>query len=235
MCAFVSVTGLVGALVAIALWLGGPSIAGGLIEGSLASAGFRGESTSVEVDTDEPWDVLGGRADRITIRAQDATIDQLQAERLQLVLTDADLSGRSFGQVDGRLEGVTLQAADGTAVHAASVDISGPPGEVRASIRIDAAEIERLALAEVQRQTGTEIGSTSIREPDIVSFTVLVFTVEGRFVVESDGALGLAVALPGNPQVRLIADPSIRFDSVQVTDGQLVLGGILSLPALDGL
>ena len=234
MCAVVSLTGVVGALVALALWLGGPSIAGGLIEGSLASAGFRGDPTEVDVESDEPWDLLGGRADRITIRSENATVDQLQAERLQLVLTDADLGGRSFAQVDGRLEGVTLLAADGTAVHASSVDIAGPPGAVRAAIRIDAAEVERLALAEVERQTGTTIGATSLREPDIVSFTVLVFTVEGRFVVEPDGALALAVALPGNPQVRLIADPSIRFDSVRVEDGQLVLGGILNLPALDG-
>jgi hypothetical protein len=127
-----------------------------------------------------------------------------------------------------------LLAADGTAVHAAQVDISGPPGNVQAVIRIDAAEVERLALAEVERQTGTSIGATSLREPDIVAFSVLFFTVEGRFVVEPDGALGLAVALPGSPQVRLIADPSIRFQSVQVTGGQLVLSGTIDLPALDG-
>jgi hypothetical protein len=234
MCAFVSVSGLVGALVALALWFGGPSVAGALIEGSLSEAGFRGERTTVNVETDEPWDLLGGRADRVTIRAENASIDQLQAERFELILQGADLGGRSFSRVDGRLEGVTLLAADGTPVHAAQVDISGPPGEVQALIRIDAAEVERLALAEVERQTGTSIGGTSLREPDIVAFSVLFFTVEGRFVVEPDGALGLAVALPGNPQVRLIADPSIRFESAQVTGGQLVLGGTISLPALDG-
>jgi hypothetical protein len=129
---------------------------------------------------------------------------------------------------------VTLLAADGTAVHAAQVDIAGPPGDVEAVIRVDASEVERLALAEVERQTGVSIGSTSLREPDIVSFSVLFFTVEGRFQVEPDGALGLSVALPGEPEVRLIADPAIAFESVAVTGGQLVLVGTLDLPALDG-
>jgi hypothetical protein len=233
-CAFVSVSALIGAVVAVAMWVGGPTIAGALIEGSLSAAGFRGEQTTVDVQTGEPWDLLAGRADTVTIRAERASIDQLRANRFELVLHDADLSGRSFSRVDGRLEGVTLLAADGTAVHAAQVDIAGPPGDVEAVIRVDASEVERLALAEVERQTGASIGSTSLREPDVVAFSVLFFTVEGRFQVESDGALGLAVALPGDPQVRLIADPAIGFESVTVTGGQLVLTGTLNLPALDG-
>jgi hypothetical protein len=226
-------TGILGAFLAVGVWLGGPGIAGQLIEGSLSDAGFHGEATSVEVETDEPWDLLNGRLDRVTISSERASIDQLEAERLQLVLLDADFGG-GFSQIDGRLDGVTLRAADGTTVHASSVVLSGAPGAVQAQITIDGAEVERLALAEVERQTGVSIGSTSLREPDIVAFSILFITVEGRFLVEPDGALGLSVALPGNPQVRLIADSAITIESVAVRGDQLVLVGSLNLPALDG-
>jgi len=233
-CGLLSVTGLASAILALVAWFGGPTIAGSLVEASLSSAGFRGSNTTVEVITDPPWELLGGRADRVIIRSQDASIDQLQADRLELALLDADLGALSFARVEGRLEGVTLHAADGTSIDAATVDISGTPGAVSAVIRIDAAEVERVALAEIQRQTGVSIGTTRLEPPDLVVFSVFVLQVEGRFAVEPDGSLALAVNLPGNPRVALIADEAIRFESVAVINGQLVLSGTLNLAALGG-
>jgi len=234
MCSLLSVTGIAGAILALVAWFGGPTLAGSMIEASLQSAGFSGSNTTVEVTTDPPFDLLGGRADRVVIRSENATIDQLEADRLELVLLDADLGARGFSRVEGRLEGVTFRAADGTSIEAATVDVAGPPGDVEGVIRIDAAEVERVAAAEVQRQTGVALGSTTLEAPDLVVFSLFLLRVEGRFVVEPDGSLALAVNLPGSPRVALIADPAIRFESVQVTDGQLVLTGTLNLPALDG-
>lgn len=234
MCGLLSVTGIAGVVLLVVAWFGGPALAGSAIEASLASAGFQGSNTTVEVVTDPPFELLGGRADRIVIRSENATIDQLQAERFELSLHDADLGATDFSSVEGRLEGVTLTAANGTAVRAASVDLDGPPGDVEAVITIDGSEVERLALAEVERQTGVAVGSTSLEPPDLVTFSVLFLRVEGRFVVEPEGGLSLAVNLPSSPRVGLIADPSIRFESVQVVAGQLVLTGTVHLPALDG-
>jgi hypothetical protein len=149
-------------------------------------------------------------------------------------LLDADLGATTFTSVEGRLEGVTLRAADGSSIDAASVDLAGSPGDVEAVIRIDDEEVERVALAEIERQTGVAIGNTTLEPPDVVVFSVFLLRVEGRFVVEPDGSLALAVGLPGDPRVPLIADESIRFESVEVLDGQLVLTGTLNLPALDG-
>src|SRR5688500_18103658 len=105
MCGLLSVTGIAGVILLVVAWLGGPSLAGSMIEASLASAGFQGSNTTVEVATDPPFELLGGRADRVVIRSENATIDQLQAERFELALLDADLGATVFSSVEGRLEG----------------------------------------------------------------------------------------------------------------------------------
>src|SRR3954469_12931376 len=113
-CLSVLVLGLV--FVLAVTWLGGPLLAGAVVERVLAGSGFAGDATSVTVTADPPLELLVGHVDRLEVRARDARVGQLDAQRLAVELTDVDLLTRRFSHVDGRLDGVVLHGANGSAV-----------------------------------------------------------------------------------------------------------------------
>jgi hypothetical protein len=230
-CALFSLAGLAALVVAI-FGTFAPGIAGTLASGALGQAGVTGTDTQVNVVSDPPTELLEGRADRVEIRSTSATIGGLQAETVDLALLDVSLANRTWGRIEGRLGGVTLQAADGSLVRAEQVDLAGPPDATVATVRVAGDVVEALALEAVRRNTGLTISDVTLVEPDLVTIGAFGIGVQGRLVVEPDGWLALAVALPGEPRVPLFTPDPLRLQTVAVSGGGLVLTGTIDLAGL---
>ena len=209
-----------------------PGLAATLVQSSLADAGVQGTNTQVVVTTDPPVEVLQGHADRITITSEQATIGDLRADRLALDLIDVDLGTQAFEQVEGRLTDVDLPTASGSRIRAEQVDLAGPANAARATVRIGGAAVEQLALETIERETGLSIGAVTLVEPDRAVFSVLGIGVGGRFTIEPDGGLGMALDIFGNPQLSLVSGGPMRIESVAVVGGDLVLTGTIDVAGL---
>lgn len=228
-----SVLALAAVFAFVAAWFGAPALAGYLVEGALTGAGVGGRGTSVAVAADPPLEVLTGHADQVTIGTNDATYGRLAATRVDLVLHDVDLLARSFGTVDGRLEGVRVRQDD-TVVRIRRIDLLGPASATGAVATLPGADVERLATAAINDRFGLPIASGQLVAPDLLRVSVAGRDVDARFVVEPDGSLSLALPLAGEPRVPLVANDPMRFGSATVEDGDLVLRGTLDLAALIG-
>jgi hypothetical protein len=228
-CLFVLV---IGAVVLVGgAWAGGPGIAGALVQGALEASGFHGRNTSVRVEADPPIEVVTGRADRVVVRSQDVTFDDLEADVLDLTLVDVSLTTRRFGSVEGTLEGVTVHQESGP-VPVDHIDLAGPAANATATVVMDGEDVERLAADALNERLGLPIGGAVLTAPDVLSLTVAGQVVNARFVVEPDGSLSLAAPVPGNPRVVIVEGDPFRIDTAQVVDGEFVLVGTLDLVAL---
>jgi hypothetical protein len=226
-----SVLLLAGAFMLGAAWFGGPALAEVLIGAGLGGTGFEARATSVKVTSDPPVEVLGGRADRVAIGADGAAFGDLEATRVDLVLTEVDLVGRTFGEVDGLMTGVRAVRDDGV-VPVGRVEVSGAARAADAVITMPGDDVERLAAAALNDRLGVPVVGAALSEPDILRFSVANQSVGGRLVVEPDGSLALAVPLPGAPRIILVDPEPLDLASVGVADGDLVLTGTLDLVAL---
>jgi hypothetical protein len=213
-------------------WFGGPALAGILVESALDASGFEARTTSVRVEANPPFSVLTGRADRVDIAADDATFADLDADRMDLALLDVDLLGRSFGEVDGTFAQARLNRPEGGTVEATEIELSGRADAADAVVTIAESEVERVAVDAMEERLGLTPESARLTEPDLLTFEVAGNRLEGRFVVDPDGALSLAAQLPGNPRVELIDGDPLRLESATVIDDALVLTGSIDLAAL---
>jgi hypothetical protein len=213
-------------------WFGGPALAGVLVESALDASGFEARTTSVRVTSNPPFAVLTGQADRVDITAEDATFRDLVADGLDLALLDVDLLGRSFGEVEGIFTGARVNRPEGGSVEAEEVSLTGPAANADAVVTIAGSEVERVAVDALEDGFGVTPKSATLTEPDLLTFEVAGNRVEGRFVVDPDGALSLAAQLPGNPRVELIEGDPLRLESATVVDDTLVLTGSIDVAAL---
>ena len=213
-------------------WFGSPALAGVLVESALDASGFSARTRDVRVASDPPFGILTGRADRVDIRADDATYEELDAERMELTLLGVDLLGRRFEEVDGRLIGARLERPEGGSVEAAEVQLSGPADGADAVVTIAGSEVERVAVDALEDGFGITPESARLTAPDLLTFEVGGNRVEGRFVVDPDGSLSVAAQLPGNPRVELIEGDPLRLESATVVDDALILTGSIDLAAL---
>lgn len=213
-------------------WFGGTTLAGVLVEGALDIAGLEGRNRSVVVDSDPPIEILGGRADRVVIGADDAVLQDLDAGRLDITLFDVDLIAGTFGRIEGRLEAVVLTVQGGSATEAESVELVGPANDVLATVRIAGGVVDRLGRAAIERDAGLEVDAVSLEAPNTIAFTSDLGRVTGLLAVEA-GALTARLEAPGEPLVTLL-DPDNPFalTSVSVDDADLVLIGRIDLADL---
>lgn len=210
-------------------WFGGPLLASGIVRTALDASGFEGRNTTVQVVADPPIEVLLGRADEVRIRSDDASIEGLGAVRFDITLTGVDLVGRRFAGLAGTLDDVTIRGEDGGRTRATSVALTGPPDHVEAIVRIAPSAVDDLVAAAIEREIGFSVGSAALRAPDTLVFTAGPLEATGRLVVEPDGSLSLAAALPGDPRILILdAGSPLVFESVSVDD-DLVLVGSLDL------
>lgn len=213
-------------------WFGGPALAAVIVESALDASGFEARTTSVRVTANPPFAVLTGQADRVDVTADDATFRDLDADRMDLALLEVDLLGRSFGEVQGTFRRARLNRPDGGSVEAEEVALSGPATNADAVVTIAASEVERVAIDALEDGFGVTPESATLTEPDLLTFEVAGNRLEGRFVVDPDGALSLAAQLPGSPRVELIEGDPLRLESATVVDDTLVLTGSIDVAAL---
>jgi hypothetical protein len=230
-CLFVLV--LAAAVMTSVAWFGSPSLAAGVISAALQDAGFHATSSTVSATADPPPKLLLGRADRVEIVATDVDFRTFHAASLDLVLTDVDVTARTADRISGRIGGATLTTAAGEPT-TADVDIDGVANAADASIVVDGATVSRVVKATLQQKFGVTASSTQLVAPDILRISVPGATVEGRLVIDADGAIALSTPLGSSPILSL--DPSfpLRLRSVQVDGGALHVGATLDATALLG-
>ena len=128
---------LLAALFVLALaWFGGPALAGTVVERSMTAAGFVAADTSVAVTSEPPLELLTGHADRVVVKARNATLRDMRAASLSLTLSNVDLVGRRFARVDGTLDNVSIDSSDGTVINARSIAVRGPADAATATVRM---------------------------------------------------------------------------------------------------
>jgi hypothetical protein len=226
-----SVLILAAGLVLVVAWFGGPTLAGVLIERSLASAGYSAAETSVTVSSDPPLEILAGHADRVTIHGTRATLRDLTAAELMLTITNVDLVAGRFSQVDGKLSDVLIKSADGSSVRARSLAVRGPANAAAATVRIDEAVVATLLGDAIRRETGLVVSGVSLSEPNRIRFSAGV-TISGRFDVAPDGSVEIS-GTSGSPRFTVF-DPreDLRLTTVAVVGSDLVLTGTTDLTHL---
>ena len=81
--------------IAVFVVIGLPAIAAGAITAGVTAAGLQSDDTVVTVSSDPPTDLLGLHADRVRVRATDATFRGLEIASLDLTLHDLHLVDRT--------------------------------------------------------------------------------------------------------------------------------------------
>jgi hypothetical protein len=217
-----------------AIWIAGPPIAAGIVTIGLGVTGFDADETTVTVVADPPFDLVGGRADEIRIRATNATFGGLTAVTVDVVLVDVDILDRRAEFVRGRLEGVVVGATD-ERLAVSAITFEGAGDEADAAARVRAESIETLAAQSIESSVGTAPDSVDLVAPDVLAFSVAGVSAQARLAVDELGNLA-ALGVPGaNGAVLLVGAASIaRFqvDAVAVEGGELVVRGKLDVAAL---
>jgi hypothetical protein len=234
-CLFTLALGAV--VIALIVVVGLPQVAAGMVTTAVTAAGLQADDTSVTVSSDPPTDLVGLRADRVRVRATDATFRDLVIGELDLVLGDVSILDRSAGSVEGTLTDVTITGLGGREVTLDEIGVAGGGDDVTATTLLDGAVAERLIADAVEERTGARPDSVSLRDPDRL---VIEAGIEVGGTLDVDRAGNLVLELDDNPlgleEVVLLRggeDLPIRLTDVLVTPGgDLQLDGDLAIGLL---
>ena len=107
------------------------------------------------VSSDPPTDLLGLHADRVRIRATDATFRGLRIASLDVTLHDLQFVDRTAGAIDGHLDGVVVPDVGGRDLGLDSIRLAGG-GETTIAIddRSQGADVEALIADAIERKLG---------------------------------------------------------------------------------
>jgi hypothetical protein len=221
------------AFLAILAWFALPPLAGAVVSTGLVASGLSGTGTTVDVTASPPYELLELHADAVEIHSTDVSWRGIVASTLDLRLGGLDLGARTADSVSGRLDGVSVPIAGGTA-SVERMDLSGPSSAVRAVLMVDAATANRLATGAVETAIGKPPTSVQLVAPDRAVVTVGDQRMEGTLGVDPSGAIIVTVPPFGHA---VVADPSadvpLVIESVSVAPGGAVtLGGTLDPRAL---
>jgi hypothetical protein len=234
-CLFTLLLGVV--VVAVIVVVGLPSVAAGLLTSAVTAAGLQADDTTVTVEADPPTDLLGFGADRVRVRATDATYRGLRIGALDLELHDVAILARTAQAVDGRLTDVVVENLGGREVALDEITVNGGVDGIEATTTIAGSVVERLIAWEAETQLGTKPKSVALVAPDRVIVDV-GFDIEGTLDVNANGDLVVAVpdsALPDHALVVLRdgEDLPVRLTGVRVTKaGDLRLTGDVAVSML---
>jgi hypothetical protein len=205
------------------------------VTATLVAGGLRADETGVRVEQDDPFGLVGLRADRVTIAANAATIGDLEADRVDLVLEDVDLGKRTAATVSGTLAGVTA-TTQGEPIGIPEIRLDGDSDEVAAVASIDAADVEALVARRVTQQLGEPPTDVALEAPNVLTITIRGFPVPGTLLVDEDGALRLSLAGPIEADVVVLEPRATLMDlrAVRVAGDRLVLEGDVELATLLG-
>jgi hypothetical protein len=234
-CLFVLLLGAVTA--ALVVTVGLPAIAAGVLTAGVGAAGLASDDTTVTVASDPPTDLLGLHADRVRVRATDATFRGLDIAALDVTLGDVAIADRTAGTVDGRLTEVVVPNLGGREIRLDSIALSGGGESVTATTTLDAGQAEDLVADALETELGGRPASVTLRAPDRITVDIGI-AVNGRLQVTPDGDLVVRVS-DGPAAGRTVVlvrggeDLPIRLTSVTVTDdGALRLVGELAVGLL---
>ena len=234
-CLFIVVLAvLVAAIVAV---VGLPVVASAAVTAALNAGGLQSKDMQVVVSSQPTTEILGLHADRIEIAATDATYRELEIGQLELDLRDVSLTTREAKQVSGVFRTVVVASSDPKdpldGLHIPAITIDGGGSAINASAAIAGEDVEALVARAVKEKTGSQPTGVALAEPDRLTIVVSGLTIAGRMSIGPDGALvmrpqGSAGSAVG--EVTLVDADSLPFTlrSVEVTGGQLILGGRLA-------
>ena len=230
-CLFVLV--LAAAVLTGLAWFGSPILASSVVSAALQGAGFHARSSTVTATSNPPPKLLVGRADRVEIVASDVDFRTFHAASLDLVLTDVDVAGRTAARISGRISGAALTTTAGDPT-TADVDIDGAAAAADASIVVDGATVSQVVKATLQQKFGIAVSGTDLVAPDILRISASGATVEGRLVIDSDGAIALSTPFGSSPILSLDSSFPLRLRSVRIDGAELRIGATLDATALLG-
>ena len=150
------------------------------------------DDTVVTVASDPPTDLLGLHADRVRIRATDATFRGLAIGSLDLTLHDLHFVDRTAASIEGTLDDVTATGVGGRDLTLQTITVSGGGDTVTATTTIPAAEVEGLIADTVEQQLGARPTDVRLAAPDRLTVE-LVVAVKGRFIVSDAGDLQVKI------------------------------------------
>ena len=225
------------AVIGLIVVVGLPQVAAGMVTTAVTAAGLQADDTTVTVSSDPPTDLIGLHADRVRVRATDATFRDLAIGELDLVLRDVSILERSAGGVEGSLTDVTIEDLGGREATLDEIAVTGGGDDVTATTVIDGAVAEGLIADAVEERTGARPDSVSLRDPDRLTIDA---GIEVGGTLDVDGAGNLVLEVDDNPlgleEVILLRggeDLPIRLTDVLVTlDGDLQLDGDLAIGLL---
>lgn len=235
-CLFTLLLGAV--VIALVVTIGLPQVAAGLLTSAVTAAGLEADDTTVTVSSDPPTDLIGLQADRVRIRATDATFRGLRIGALDLELQDVAILARTAAEVDGRLTDVVVENIGGREVELAEITVSGDEDGVRAATTVPAATARRLVADAVAREVGVQPDSVTLSSPNRIAVEASGVEVDGTLDVDADGNLRVIVddsPLGGGDIVLLRGgeDLPIHLTGIRVTqDGDLRLTGDLAIGIL---
>ena len=234
-CLFTLLLGVI--VLVFAVVVGLPAVASAVLTGAITAAGLQADDTTVGVAGDPPTDLLGLRADRVRIRATDATFHGLEIGELDVTLGDVAIIDRTVGAVDGTLVDVTVRDVGGRSLTLPEVALGGGGETVTVSTTIDGAEAETLLADAVEAELGVRPSAVTLSAPDKVAARIGV-VVHARLGVSAAGDL-VAEVLDGPEAGRTLTllrggdDVPIRVTGVRVTAaGDLRLAGDLQIGLL---
>ncbi len=233
-CLFILVFAAV--VVSAAAWFGSPVLASTVVQAALENGGYHAASSTVTVTSNPPPKLLLGHADRVEIAGTDVAFRTFHAASLDLVLTDVNIVARTAGHISGRITGAQLTTNDGAAAGTATadVDIDGGAAAAAARIVVDGATVDRVVKAAMQAKFGVAVTSTALVAPDILRISVPGASVQGRLVIDANGAIALSTPLGSAPVLSLDPAFPLRLTAVHAVDGDLQVDAILDAQALLG-
>ena len=212
-------------------WFGGPPLASALVTGGLQSAGLDAAKLDVRVEANPPLRLALGQADRVEVDGTGVEWNGLRARTLDLTLADVDFLARTVRSTHGRLAGVELPKVDPPGSEA-TLEIDGPGDGATATITIDAATVEAMALAAFERELGVRPDSATLVAPNVVRVKARGATLDGRLAVQPDGSVAVSTPIGTATIVESDRSQPIRLTDVAVEDGGLVLTGTIDVEGL---
>jgi hypothetical protein len=223
---------LVAFVIVLLLWFGLPIAVSALATRALASSGFSGTDTKVEVSANPPPLLITGHADSVHIASKQVGVSDLHASSVDVTLKGVDLLSRKIDSVEGTLTGVGVAAPNGDTVQISTVTLSGPADNAVATCALSIAATE--ALAESQLKSQGVNAQVQLKAPNLVTLNVGGKAFGGHLAAR-EGQLFLVSDSPAMPSVLLIAPGNgnpFRVTGVNIDSSSVNVTGTLDVQDL---
>lgn len=208
------------ALIALLVLVVIPVVARPIISGLVRDAGVLGDDVDVDVDLFGP-SIFRGRAPAVRIQADGVEVPHAVIGRVDVTLTDASATDRTFESISGTLQDISVTGPGGVAMMVDSIDLEGPAEATRATGRMDRSRSEAL-VREIAGQAGLVVDGVTLNDGS------LDIKRDGQVTRAELRVAGDALILDtadADPLVLLAPAPSEswRFSDVRITEAGLTV------------